>query len=284
MALKVACHLNILLPGVGTEQLPGTLETIAGLGYSHIALPPLDVSNADIDRLAGLFAESGLAPITLAGQHPGADVSSPDPAVRAEGLKELKAAVDLTSDLGGAQMNGVPYGPFGHAPQPVDDQTRHRSARAVGEVADYAQSKGVAMNFEVLNRYETCMVNTAEQALEFVELSGSENLRIHLDTFHMSIEEPEIEQAIRLALPKLGYLELGQAGRGSLLHGHLDCGSIISAAAEAGYEGVWGIEAFTRSVLEPEAANMLAIWRETYSDGTALAREALELIRSNAGG
>ena len=75
------------------------------------------------------------------------------------------------------------------------------------------------MTFEVLNRYETSLVNTAAQAVAYVGLSGSEHLRIHLDTFHMAVEEADMSEAIRVAMPVLGYLELGQSGRGLLERG-----------------------------------------------------------------
>ena len=96
------------------------------------------------------------------------------------------------------------------------------------------------MTFEVLNRYETSLVNTAAQAVAYVGLSGSEHLRIHLDTFHMAVEEADISEAIRIAMPALGYLELGQSGRGPLSTGALDIPEIVRSALDDGYDGQVG--------------------------------------------
>jgi len=131
----------------------------------------------------------------------------------------------------------------------------------------------------VLNRYETSLVNTAAQAVAYVEMSGSEHLRIHLDTFHMAVEEADMSEAIRTAMPLLGYLELGQSGRGLLSTGAVDLPEIVRAALDDGYVGRWGVEAFSRSVLPTPAADMLAIWRAPYDDGAEVAADAMRVIQ-----
>jgi D-psicose/D-tagatose/L-ribulose 3-epimerase len=136
------------------------------------------------------------------------------------------------------------------------------------------------MTFEVLNRYETSLVNTAAQAMDYVAASGSDALRIHLDTFHMAVEEADMAAAIRTALPKLGYLELGQSGRGSLATGVVDIASIVRGALSDGYTGRFGLEAFTRPVLPDMVGDMLSIWRTTYDDGAQIAAEAMHIIEN----
>ncbi|KAA9108337.1 sugar phosphate isomerase/epimerase family protein [Microbacterium rhizomatis] len=278
--LDVACHLNVLLPDAGAGDLPAALDLLAGHGYTRVVLPPLDPAATDARLLRAIFADHGVAPITIAGGQGGsADVSSADPAERAAGAAVLRAVVDLTVELGGDQMNGVPYGPFGPPGTATPLAAVERAAREVGAVADYAHDRGVAMTFEVLNRYETSLLNTAAQAMDFVELSGSPHLRIHLDTFHMAVEESDIAEAIRTALPRLAFLELGQSGRGMLETGAVPIAEVVRAALDDGYDGRWGVEAFTRSILPPFAADMLAIWRAPYDDGGALAADAMRVIQ-----
>jgi D-psicose/D-tagatose/L-ribulose 3-epimerase len=149
----------------------------------------------------------------------------------------------------------------------------------LGAVADFAHEQGVTMTFEVLNRYETAMLNTAQQALDFVAASGSDHLRVHLDTFHMAVEEADMLGAIRSAAPVLGYLELGQSGRGPLATGSVDTAAAVREAIRAGYRGRIGVEAFSRSVLPGFLGDLLAIWREPYTDGAALAAEAIDIVR-----
>jgi D-psicose/D-tagatose/L-ribulose 3-epimerase len=278
--LDVACHLNVLLPDAAPDDLPTALGALAQAGYTRIVLPPLDPAQTDAAALARAFADAGIAPITIAGGQAGAaDVSSADVDERAAGAALLRSVVDLTAALGGDQMNGVPYGPFGPPGGPTSRAAVERSAREVGAVADYAHERGITMTFEVLNRYETSLVNTAAQAVAYVGLSESEHLRIHLDTFHMAVEEPDIAEAIRIAMPALGYLELGQSGRGPLSTGSLEIAEIVRGALDDGYTGRWGVEAFSRSVLATPVADMLAIWRAPYDDGAELAADAMRVIR-----
>lgn len=278
--LDLACHLNVVAADPDGDGLEEALAALAELGYRRVVLPPIDPAPERLGRLARAFASAGLVPIPIAGQGPGADVSSPDAAERAAGEQALRAMVEATAALGGDQLNGVPYGPFGPAAAPVDPAARERAARAVGRVADQAHGLGVTVTFEVLNRYETAMVNTAADAMAFAEASGSPHLRIHLDTFHMAIEEADMVAAVRTALPRLGYLELGQSGRGALSRGAVDVAAVVCAALDEGYRGRWGVEAFTRPGLAEPVADMLKIWRTTYDDGLALAADAVRVIRS----
>jgi len=278
--LDVACHINVMSADAVPGHLSMALRSLVEAGYSRIVLPPLNPATVDDAALARVFAQHEIAPITIAGgQAGGADVSSEDPAERAAGAALLRSIVDLTASLGGDQMNGVPYGPFGPPSGPTTPAAFERSAREVGAVADYASEHGITMTFEVLNRYETSLVNTATQAVEYVEMSGSDHLRIHLDTFHMAVEEADISEAIRTAMPLLGYLELGQSGRGMLSTGAVDIPEVVRSALDDGYEGRWGVEAFSRSVLTDPVADMLAIWRAPYDDGIELAADAMRVIQ-----
>ncbi|MQA36340.1 sugar phosphate isomerase/epimerase family protein, partial [Modestobacter roseus] len=200
------------------------------------------------------------------------------------GAQALRRMVEATAALGGDQMNGVSYGLFGRASTAAPAGAVDRAAAQLGAVADHAHDQGIAMTFEVLNRYETALLNTAAQARDFVAASGSAHLRVHLDTFHMAVEETDMVGEVRATVPVLGYLELGQSGRGPLSAGSVDVDAVVRAALDAGYRGRVGLEAFSRLVLTAEASDLLAIWREPYTDGAALAAEAIELVRKAEAG
>ncbi len=280
--IDAACHLNVAVPDLASGRLAGTLDRLAALGYRRVVLPPVDTASLDIPALRDAFGSRGLTAIPIAGQSPDADVSSVDPWAREAGARALRQAVDFAEALGSDQLNGVPYGLFERASHQVSRDAWRRSAAAVGAAADEAHERGITMTFEVLNRYETAMVNTAEQGMAYVAESGSDHLRIHLDTFHMAIEEADMATAIRTALPRLSYLELGQSGRGSLATGVVDVPAVVRGALADGYTGRWGVEAFSGSILPSSAREALAIWREPYDDGLALAEEAAGLIRAGA--
>jgi D-psicose/D-tagatose/L-ribulose 3-epimerase len=279
MPIDVACHLNVLVPDLEEPGLSRALGALAELGYSHAVLPPFDPDGAPLGEWAARFRDHGLAPIAMGGQSPGANVSSADPREQDRGEAALRRMVEATVALGSDQLNGVSYGLFGRAETAPPEGAVERAAVRLGAVADHAHEQGITMTFEVVNRYETAMLNTARQALDFIAASGSDHLRVHLDTFHMAVEEADMLGAVRSAVPVLGYLELGQSGRGPLGAGSVDAAEVVREAIRAGYRGRIGLEAFSRSVLPGFVGDLLAIWREPYTDGRAVAAEAIDIVR-----
>ena len=81
---------------------------------------------------------------------------------------------------------------------------------------------GVRLAIEIVNRYESNLINTVADAVTFLNRVGSDNLKLHLDTFHMNIEEPDFYAALDAALPHLVYFELDQNHRGLPDEGTLD--------------------------------------------------------------
>lgn len=280
MDLDLACHVSIITGSAEPEGLVPILRRLRETGYRRAVLAPMDERAADSMALRAAFTDADIAPITMCGQSPGADVSSPDPGERAAGAAVLRTSVDFAVRVGADQLGGVPYGLFGRPTEPLGSDAFERSAREVGAVADYAADHGVQLTFEVLNRYEESAINTAAQAMDYVAASGSDNLGIHLDTFHMAIEEADMNEAIRYALPRLRYLELGQSGRGPLSTGAIDIPSVVATALDDGYRGRIGIEAFSRPLLAGGASDTLSIWRAPYDDGLELATDAIRVIRA----
>lgn len=277
---EVACGINVYCSGPDDPKLAEAMTDMGRLGYSHIAFGPMDPGQVNTANLKQMMADAGIRPIAMAGLTPDSDVSSPDEAVRAKGAAALKATVDFAYELGADQMNGVSYAVFGERSEPFNPERLAASSEILGQVAEYARSAGIVMTFEVVNRYETAMLNTAQQAVEYVQQANSSNLKVHLDTYHMGIEEADMGKAIRDSLPWLGYLELGQSGRGSLLTGAVDVRDALQAAEDGVYTGRIGLEAFTRQLLDAPVANGLAIWRQTYHDPHQVAAEAIALVRS----
>lgn len=280
IGLDVACHVNIFTTDLSPATLPRTLDEIAAAGFRRVVLPPM-LPDADYTReLAKTLAAADIRPIAMINQMPEANVASEDPVVAEAGSVRLQQAITFAEAVGADQLNGVPYGLFGRPTEPVSRLAVHQAARAVGKAADLAKASGITMTFEVLNRYETSMINTAQQALEFVASSESENLMIHLDTFHMAIEEADMLGAIQSVLPRLGYLELGQSGRGLLSTGAVPIAQTIRKVLDLGYTGRWGLEAFSRPILDTGSADMLSIWQEQYSNGNEFLRDATSEIES----
>jgi D-psicose/D-tagatose/L-ribulose 3-epimerase len=112
-------------------------------------------------------------------------------------LDFLRMALDKSHAIGAKAMSGVLYGAIGQrtgvAPTEAE---KDATARVVRDAAAYAKSLGMDYGLEAVNRYENHILNTAEQAIEMVERVGASNVFVHLDTYHMNIEEKGIANGI----------------------------------------------------------------------------------------
>ncbi|WP_313816028.1 sugar phosphate isomerase/epimerase family protein [Citricoccus sp.] len=278
MRVDLACQSAAFTTDPFSEEFTRSLPVLKDAGYRRVVLGPLDPSSRGIESLGQRIRDAGLAPITMAVQSPEANVISDEPTVRRRGFEQLRRFVDMTGRMGGDQLNGVPYGVHGDTTARPADEALANTAQLVGDVADEAAAAGILMTFEVVNRYETSVLNTAAQAVRFVKLSGSRNLKIHLDTFHLAIEEPDLIGAVSLALPHLGYLEFGQSSRGLLSTGSLDLLRILEEVQALGYAGRYGVEGFSRATMQEPVADALKIWDTTFRTGEEFVRDAAALF------
>ena len=281
LAVDLACQSAAFTTDPFSDAFARSLPVLREAGYRRVVLGPLDPTSRGLTDLGRRIADAGLAPVTMAVQSPEANVASPDPHVRRRGFDQLRRFVEMTARMGGDQLNGVPYGVHGDtASRPAPEQLE-RVAALVGDVADEAAAAGIMMTFEVVNRYEIAVLNTAAEAVRFVELSGSRNLRIHLDTFHMALEEADLMGAVAHALPHLGYLEFGQSSRGLLSTGSLDLAAVLEGVLQLGYTGRFGVEGFSRPLMDEPVADALKIWDTTFATGEEFAHDAAVLFATD---
>ena len=131
---------------------------------------------------------------------------------------------------------------------------------------------------EVVNRFETNLLNTTAQGVDFIRQTGSESVRLHLDTFHMNIEEANPAAAIRLAGDKLGYFHIGESNRGYLGDGTINFDLMFDALLDIDYSRDITFESFSSAVVDEGLTVACAIWRDTWTDNKPLAEHAKQFI------
>ena len=137
------------------------------------------------------------------------------------------------------------------------------------------------LGVEAVNRYENHLINSAQQAVAMVERVGADNIFVHLDTYHMNIEESDLFQPFLDVGDRLGYVHIGESHRGYLGTGSVDFESTFRALARMGYDGPITFESFSSAVVSPTLSNTLGIWRNLWSDGDDLAAHANRFIRDH---
>jgi len=141
----------------------------------------------------------------------------------------------------------------------------------------YAEKKGKQVCLEPLNRFETDFINTCDQALKMIKDVGSPALKLHLDTFHMNIEEKDQAAAIRKAGNLLGHFHACGSDRGTPGSDHIDWKAIAKALKQIRYEGDVVIESFTTDV--KVIARAAAIWRRIEPTRDEIAVKGIKFLR-----
>lgn len=188
--------------------------------------------------------------------------------------------VDLAVLLGAPAVAGPMYSATGRAAavEPTDRRKQWATVvKHLRRIGDYAEARGKKIFIEPLNRFETDFLNTVAQGLDLIEAVGSPALQLHLDTFHMNIEEKSLPAAIRQAGKHLGHFHACGSDRGTPGGDHTDWRTIAAALKAVGYKGDVVIESFTQDV--KVIARAAAIWRKIEPSREDIAVQGLKFLR-----
>ncbi|MCL7458571.1 sugar phosphate isomerase/epimerase [Micromonospora sp. MSM11] len=262
------------------EALAELAPRIRAWGFDAVELTVQAPGDWDPDRAADLLAGLGLAPAVCAGLLPEHDLLADDEEVARRTEEFVRQCVRAAGRVGAAVVAGPLYAPAGRRWLLDADARRATVARLVERLrplADEAAGQGVTIALEPLNRFETSLLNTVDQALEVVaDLPG---LGLALDTFHLNIEERDLPAAIRLAGDRLAHVQVCGNDRGVPGGDHLDWRGMFDVLTGTGYTGQVNIESFTAEAL----AVPMSVWRPLTTDPDTLAVEGLAFLRGLTG-
>ncbi len=224
-------------------DLESGIEMAKDIGYDGVEIAIRDPKVVNVAEIKKIAAERGLTiPAVGTGQAflvEKLSLTSKDEELRKGAVKRLKEHVDFASELGAMVIIGLIRGFIG-------DRDREEAisdfVNGVREVAEYAKEKGVSLVIEPLNRYESDFLNTAEETLEILDEIGYENVGVLLDTFHMNIEEPRIEESIVMSKDRLFHFHVADSNRWAPGYGHLDFRGIINTLDKIDYSGFISVE------------------------------------------
>lgn len=261
------------------ESARYAISSTAEIGFDLIEVPLLDPAAVDTTMTRTLLEDHGLAAACSLGLDPEADVSSEDLAVVKRGRDLLAQAVDTAAGLGATDLCGVLYSVLAKYPGPISDRSRANVVESMAWLAHRAAGSGLRVNLEVVNRYETNVVNTTAEMLGLIEETGAD-LGIHLDTYHMNIEENGFAEPVHQARDagRLRYVHVGESHRGYMGTGTVDFDTFCTTLREVEYTGPVVFESFSSAVVHPTLSNQLAVWRNLWDDSADLARHSYEFL------
>jgi sugar phosphate isomerase/epimerase len=220
-------------------DLETNLKRIASLGYDGVELAIRDPKMVDFDGLERLTRSCGLSvPAVGTGQvwgEEGLSFTDPDPLVRHLAIERIKSHIPGAARFGAIVIIGLIRGIV--KPGVEQAQAMDWLVEALRDCSTTASPHRIRLALEPINRYETTLINNAAQGLELIERVGAENFGLLLDTFHMNIEEPNIEASIRQCGTRIFHFHVADSNRWYPGAGHLDFKSILKTLAGTDYPG-----------------------------------------------
>lgn len=275
---RLGIHSFVWTDGGTQAGLEDAMQKSADCGYKLIELAYLRPEKFDLGRLSRKAQSLDVEIAVTMGLPFTADVSSDDAAVVKAGEELLANAVAAVRDIGGTKLGGILYSAHGKYGSMPTDRGRKNSIAAIARTAELAEKAGVQLVLELVNRFESNLLNTTAQGLAFIEATGSDHVKLHLDTFHMNIEEANPAAAIRLAGDRIGYFHIGESNRGYLGDGVIDFERIFDALLDIGYDRDITFESFSTAVVDQGLSLACGIWRDTWTDNVPLAKHARAYI------
>ncbi len=275
--MKIAIHLSSFC-FEWEDDIFQPMEIAAQIGYEGVEFPLLDPFSFDKKKAQILLKKYGLLATCGTGLSPQTDITSQDPDIRQKGKEHLEACLQICNHISADTLGGVLYAPWG-----MQNDRHHKkegikySQDILEKLAQRAESYGVTIALEMLNRYETSIINTITDGLSFIKNSKQSNLGLHFDSFHSHIEEKNIYHALKEAGSKLKYVHFCENDRGIPGTGQVQWGSIKRALKEINYNRWITLECFTQA--HCGIADDVSIWRPIESNPAYVAQKGYQFIK-----
>jgi D-psicose/D-tagatose/L-ribulose 3-epimerase len=275
--MKIGMNMLLWTTHVRQEDHPH-LAKIKKAGFDGVEIPLFEGDADHFKKLSKVLADNGLACTTVTVSTEEANPISPEAAVRAAALDDLKRKIEFSAILGSDVLCGPFYQPLGvfsgggaTAEEKQWATEVHRSA------AEAAGQAGLSLGVEFLNRFESYFLNTARDAVEHVKRVNHPAFGILYDTFHANIEEKDPVAAFRESAAYVKHIHISENDRGTPGRGHVPWEPTFRAIRSSGYDGWLTIEAFGRAL--PALAAATRVWRDFFPAREEVYEQGIEFIR-----
>jgi D-psicose/D-tagatose/L-ribulose 3-epimerase len=285
---KIGIHFGYFNRNWNTDFIQ-QIKHIKNLGLDILEVAPAPLMLLSKDERAKIAEAAKENQITLTfsvGLSADQDLASEDSAVRRNGILFTKDTFQIMHEMGASIYSGVDIGAWNKTfPTGVTDKSPYlkRSSNSMKEIIKSAEELNIMVGVEVVNRYESSLVNTAAEAMDYIDMVNSPNCKILLDTYHMNIEEDSFKDAIRLVGDKLVHFHVGESNRRPPSpKGRMPWDEITGALKEINYKGAIVMEPFIK--MGGEVGRDIKVWRDISQNASAeemdrLVQDATAMLR-----
>jgi D-psicose/D-tagatose/L-ribulose 3-epimerase len=279
--VKFGVNTFVWVSPLGTAAVADLAPKVKDMGFDILELSCERPELIDLGDVRKTLRSAGLDAIVCGAWGPDRNISDQDAAVAEASKTYIHWLIDAAEMLESPTVCGPMYSGVGKAHldgAAAQHAEWERAVLGVRQMAEYAAPKGVRLALEPLNRFETDMINVVSQGLDFIDQVGMDNVGLHLDTFHMHLEEKNSADAIRRASGRIFHFHACENDRGVPGAGQVRWMEIAAALKDIEYPGPIVIESFTAQVRE--IARAVCIWREIAPSQDAIAADGLRFLKS----
>lgn len=263
-----------------TNESTKLFKTFKKWGFDSVEIPIEDPSHIDPAHVKRELDKAGLVCGSVCACMGGGRDLRGTPEQQKAGLSYMMTLIDQMVVLGCPSLIGPVYSEVGRADAVAPEDYKKQWATVVKHLktlCKHAAKNGRQVCLEPLNRFETDFINTCDQGLKMIKDVGSPALKLHLDTFHMNIEEKNQAAAIKKAGKHLAHFHACGSDRGTPGNDHIDWKPIAAALKSIKYKGDVVIESFTTDV--KVIARAAAIWRRMEPTRDEIAVKGIKFLR-----
>ncbi|WP_258359224.1 sugar phosphate isomerase/epimerase family protein [Moorella sulfitireducens (nom. illeg.)] len=259
LSISIAQNVPASAPFILRGPYLDNIKKAAELGYDAVEIHVRDPRELEVEQILKVCQKERITVSTL-GTGLGyvedkLSLTHPNAQIREKAAKRILDHIEVASYLGAGVIVGSMRGV-------IPDTGRFKeyenyAGEGLAVCLQKAQKCGVVLFLEAINRYETNFLNTAADTLNFITRFNSPYLKIHLDTFHMNIEEVDLAGAIKSTGRALGHIHFADSNRFYPGQGHLDFKKIIATLKNIGYKGYIALECLPYPAPEEAAAGAI---------------------------
>ena len=275
--MKFGVHLSTFQKS-WNDDLYVLIKQSKEMGFDGVEIPLMNPDKFDVLKTKKILTDLNLKCTCGTGLNENEDISSLDSNIRDRGIKRLYKCIDIASALNAEVLGGVLYAPWGMCVSRNDFKDNYQvMVKSLQEVDKYANKKNVMLALELINRYESSVLNTVEDGLELLKQLNSTNIKLHFDTFHANIEEKNIKEAIIRGGKDIYHVHVCENDRGAVGTGSINFKEVKEALETIGYDNWITIENFVEA--NCEVGNDTFIYRNIEKNGFESAKIGLEYLK-----
>jgi len=264
-----------------TKSIPELFSKIAEMGFDAVEIAVEDPELIDASAVKKGLKQYGLQAVVCGAFGPTRDLTNEDTAIHENCFSYIRSCFDLCNILETSFLAGPMYSAVGKARMVPPEQRKREWELAVKNlciVCEMAEARNLEIALEPLNRFESDLVNTSADVIRLIDDISHPAAKIMLDSFHMNIEEPDIEKAIISAGDKLIHFQVSENYRGTPGTGQTRWDAYKRGLEAVNYNSVVSIESFTPE--NKELAGAVCFWHPMAESQDKFASEGLQFLKN----